>query len=127
EAKSANLKEGDVSGNLGSINKEAKKADWIKTKPADLEKIIVELYNKGESTAKIGLILRDKYGIPKAKLLGKSISKILTNAKIPLRSEKEVVQKKIDALKAHLEKNKHDQPTKKKLEKELWAIKRVKD
>ena len=104
---------------------EIKKADWVKMKPVDLEKIVVELYNKGESTAKIGLILRDKYGIPKAKLLGKRITEILISSKIPIRSEKAVVQKRIDILNKHIEKNKHDQPTRKKLMKELWAIKRV--
>ncbi len=104
-------------------SKEIKKFDWVKMKPAELEKIVVELYKKGESTAKIGLILRDKYGIPKAKLLGKRITEILINAKIPLRSEKEVIAQKMDSLNKHIAKNKHDQPAKKKLVKELWAIK----
>jgi len=104
---------------------ETKKTDWVKTKPADLEKIVVELYKKGESTAKIGLVLRDKHGIPKAKLLGKRISEILTAANVPLRSEKEPIQKRIDVLNKHIEKNKHDQSARKKLAKELWAIKRA--
>jgi len=104
---------------------ETKKADWVKIKLVELEKIIVELYKQGESIAKIGLVLRDKYGIPKAKLLGKRIKEILEGAKVQIRSEAEVIQKKIDALNKHMEKNKHDQPAKKKLVKELWALKRV--
>ncbi len=104
---------------------EIKKTDWVKIKPAELEKIVVELCKQGESPAKIGLILRDKYGIPKAKLLGKKIEKILTNAKIPVKSKKEAVQDRIELLNRHLEKNKHDQPAKKKLAKELWAVKRA--
>jgi small subunit ribosomal protein S15 len=104
---------------------ETKKNDWVKIKPAELEKIVVDLYKQGESTAKIGLVLRDKYGIPKAKLLGKRIAEILTNAKVALRSGKDIIQKKIDILNKHVEKNKHDQPAKKKLVKELWAIKGV--
>lgn len=123
----APVKDGDVPGNLGSIHKEEiKKVDWIKIKPAELEKIVVDLYEKGESTAKIGLVLRDKYGIPKAKLLGKRVSEILTNAKVALRPGKEIIQKQMDTLKKHIENNKHDQPAKKKLVKEGWAIKRVK-
>lgn len=102
---------------------ETKKFDWIKMKPAELEKIIVELYKQGESVAKIGLILRDKYGIPKAKLLGKRITEILVNARVPLHSEKEIITKRIDLLNKHIEKNKHDQPARKKLVKELWALK----
>ena len=104
---------------------ETKKTEWVKMKPAELEKIVVELYKQGESTAKIGLILRDKHGIPKAKLLGKRVSEILTGANIPLRSDKEAVQKRINILNVHIEKNKHDQPARKKLAKELWAIKRA--
>jgi small subunit ribosomal protein S15 len=102
-----------------------KKTDWTKIKPAELEKIVVELYKKGETTAKIGLVLRDKYGIPKAKALGKRISEILTDAKMELKSDKEPVQRRIDILNKHLEKNKYDQPAKKKLIKELWALKRA--
>ena len=101
------------------------KADMVKMKPAELEKIVVELYKQGESIAKIGLVLRDKYGIPKAKLLGKRIKEILQDAKVTLRPETEVLQKKIDALNKHMEKNKHDQPAKKRLVKNLWAIKRI--
>lgn len=68
---------------------EIKKPDWVKMKPAELEKIVVDLYKEGVSSAKIGLILRDKYGVPKAKLLGKRITKILKDAKTKLRYEKE--------------------------------------
>jgi len=107
------------------VEEQTKKTDWVKMKPAELEKIVVELYKQGESIAKIGLILRDKYGIPKAKLLGKRIKEILEGAKVQIRSESEMIQKKIDSLRSHVEKNKHDQPAKKKLVKELWTLKRV--
>ena len=104
---------------------ETKKADWVKMKPAELEKVVVELYKQGEPIAKIGLVLRDKYGIPKAKLLGKKIKEILEEAKVTIRSDAEIIQKRIDTLNKHIEKNKHDQPAKKKLVKDLWALKRV--
>jgi small subunit ribosomal protein S15 len=109
----------------GVIDKEAKKKkpEWIKMKPAELEKIVVDLYNQGETPAKIGLVLRDKYGIPKAKLLGKRVVEILKDAKTPLRSEKDAISKKIENLQRHMEKNKHDQPAKKKLVAHLRAIK----
>ena len=125
DTKETNLKEAAVSGNPDSINKEIKKTDWIKIKPAELEKIVIDLYKKGETPAKIGLALRDKYGIPRAKLLGKRIGEILSNAKLVLPSEKSSVQTRIDCLNKHIEKNKHDQSAKKKLAKELWAIKRA--
>ena len=111
--------------NKNMAEEETKKTDWIKIKPAELTKIVTELYKQGESLAKIGLVLRDKYGIPKAKILGKRIKEILEEAKVTIRSESENIQKKIDALNKHIEKNKHDQPAKKRLVKELWALKRV--
>jgi len=104
---------------------EIKKADWIKIKPAELEKIVIGLYKEGNTLAKIGLVLRDKYGIPKAKLLGKKIKKILQDAKVKLRSEADVINTKIGTLNKHIEKNKHDQPAKKKLVKETWALKKI--
>lgn len=120
-----NPKENDFSENSNSINNEIKKTDWIKIKPAELERIIIEIYKQGETPAKIGMILRDKYGIPKAKLLGKRIEKILKDAKMPIKSQKEAIQEKIEHLSQHIEKNKHDQSARKKLAKELWAVKRA--
>ncbi|MCU0642011.1 MAG: hypothetical protein MUF61_00310 [archaeon] len=104
---------------------EKEKPSWLKMKPAELEKIVVELYKQGEPIAKIGLILRDKHGIPKAKLLGKRIAQILKDAKVALRNENEITTKRMNSLKAHIEKHKHDQPAKKKHVAHMWAIKRA--
>lgn len=105
------------------MEEETKKPDWVKMKSAELEKIVVDLYKEGSSLAKVGLILRDKYGIPKAKLLGKRIAEILKDAKVKLRYKKEKIQAKIESINKHIEKNKHDQPAKKQLVKQLWALK----
>ena len=56
----------------------AEKADWTKFKPVEVEKIIVDLARQGIAPEKIGLILRDQHGIPKAKLLGIKIKEIQT-------------------------------------------------
>jgi len=106
---------------------EKTKPGWVKIKPAEVEKIVIDLYSKGNSMAKIGLILRDEHGVPKAKVLGKRIGEILKNAKVKLNSSKEKIQTEIDTLNRHLEKNKHDQPARKRLIKQLWAIKRAKE
>lgn len=51
---------------------------WVKFRKEDVEKLIVELARKNYSSAMIGLILRDQYGIPDVKTLtGKSITKIM--------------------------------------------------
>lgn len=104
---------------------EKKKPDWVKIKPAEVEKLIVELGKSGETPAKIGIALRDKHGVPKAKLFGKRISEVLKESKIKIIPEKELIQNKIDVLNKHMEKNKHDQSAKKRLIKQLWALKRA--
>lgn len=98
------------------------KPSWVNIKPAELEKIVIELGKQGETPSKIGLILRDKHGIPKAKLLGKKITKILKDAKIDTFQEKANVEKKVEKIKKHLLRNKHDNTAKKSLAKKLWIV-----
>jgi len=98
------------------------KPSWIKMKPAELEKIIIDLAKKGESPAAIGLVLRDKYGVPKAKLLGKRICQILDEKGIDYKEEVKIVQDRVDNLKKHLSGNKHDHPASRALTKKLWVI-----
>jgi len=51
---------------------------WVTLTTEDIEENVVKLYNQGKSTALIGLILRDSYGIPDVKhVTGKSITSIL--------------------------------------------------
>lgn len=101
------------------------KPDWLKIKPAELDKIIIDLHNNGNSPAKIGLVLRDKYGIPKAKLLGKKISKMIKSHNLVPMSEKSIFLKKIESLKMHITKNKHDHTSKRSLSKTLWKVKKL--
>jgi small subunit ribosomal protein S15 len=86
----------------------SEKADWTKIKPSEAEKIIVDLARQGESPEKIGLILRDQHGLPKAKLLGLKIKKVLEKNKLGVDSEKKNIQTKIESLNKHSLKNKHD-------------------
>lgn len=86
----------------------SEKADWTKIKPAEIEKIVVDLARQGIAPEKIGLILRDQHGVPKAKLLGIKIGKILAKNKIETNSETKNISNKIENLKKHSEKNKHD-------------------
>ena len=104
---------------------ESQKPDWLKIKPAEVEKIVLDLAKKGESPAKIGLILRDQHGIPKAKLLGKRIAQIIKEANIPLKSELSQIQDKIKVLENHISKNKHDYTSNRSLAKKLWIKKKL--
>ena len=61
---------------------EQSKEQWVGLKPAEIEKIIIDLGKQGEQPAKIGLILRDKHGVPKDRLADKKITQILREAGI---------------------------------------------
>jgi small subunit ribosomal protein S15 len=51
---------------------------WVEHSPKDMEAIIVKLAKKGESPSKIGIILRDQYGVPLIKTqTNKTITQIL--------------------------------------------------
>ena len=51
---------------------------FVKLTPQEVENLIIELARKGEPPAMIGLILRDKYGIPSVRqVLGKKLTQVL--------------------------------------------------
>ncbi|MBX4196439.1 30S ribosomal protein S15 [Candidatus Pacearchaeota archaeon] len=101
------------------------KPNWVKMKPAELEKLVVDMAKKGMSPEKIGLALRDQHAIPRAKLVGKKISVIMKENGIPLKSEKETILASIERMKAHAAKNKHDHSASRAITKQLWAIHRL--
>ncbi len=84
------------------------KASWVTAKPEEVKAKIIELAKQGTPPEKIGLVLRDQHGIPKAKLLGIKLSTVLKEAKLWQDSEAKNNEKKIDVLNKHIEKNKHD-------------------
>ncbi len=86
----------------------AEKIQAPKLNVAEVEKLIVELGKAGNSSDKIGLILRDQHGIPKVKTLGIKIGKILVKHKMEKNPEKKNVIAKIDTLRKHFALNKHD-------------------
>lgn len=98
------------------------KPSWIKLSGKELEDIVVELAKSGKSPAQIGLVLRDVHGIPSSKLLGKKITDILRERKIVFMTDKDVVDKKIETLKAHSAKHKHDYTSSRALSKRLWDL-----
>ena len=56
----------------------ASKPEWIEYSTEEIEELILKLTKEGNSTSKIGVILRDQYGIPDVKLItGMKITKIL--------------------------------------------------
>ena len=90
------------------ISKEIKKPSWLKQTPKDIEEIIVKLAKQGLTSEKIGLLLRDTYGVPKAKLLGKKIGRILKENELYKDSDLENLNKKHEKVVKHIKTNKQD-------------------
>jgi len=84
---------------------------WVATKPAEAKATILKLAKEGVSPSKIGLALRDDYGVPLAKpLLDKSIGQVLAEGKLAPKIPQDL-QDLIDRaarLKNHLEVHKGD-------------------
>ena len=97
------------------------KAEWIKIKKLELDKIIIQLHKEGNLPDKIGLILRDKHGIPKAKLISGRIGSVLRKNGIEIDSNAPV-KKKIAVLESHLLKHRHDYTAKRSLNKKRWLV-----
>jgi len=86
-----------------------------RTKAEDIPKLIVKLAKEGNTPAKIGIILRDKHNVPRAKLLGTKITKILKDNKIDYEDDLTIVNKKIKTIEDHYSKNKQDKRAKREI------------
>ncbi len=85
---------------------------WTRYKPKEIELIIVKLAKEGKTTAEIGIILRDTYGIPSIKLLiGKRVNKLLKEKNVvkELPEDLTALIKKNVLIEKHLEKNTKDE------------------
>ncbi len=91
------------------------KPKWIEIKGEDAEILVLELSKKGVGEAKIGLILRDSYGIPSIKALtGKSTRQIIKESTKEERVPYEIINliKRLKVTRKHYEKNKQDKTAK---------------
>ena len=89
---------------------------WLKMTEKELQKVIAELSQK-HPPAKIGIILRDQYGVPTTRLYGKKLSEYLKEAGIENKQDLESAERKVDRLKEHLKNNVTDRKAKHKLQK----------
>lgn len=87
--------------------------------------MILELAEEIDSPAKIGLILRDKHGIPKSKLISRKITEILKEKNINHKEEKNHIEESIEKIKSHFQKNKHDYSAQRAMAKKLWTIQKL--
>jgi small subunit ribosomal protein S15 len=92
---------------------------WVRYKPKEVELLITKLSKEGSSSSEVGIILRDKYGVPSVKeLTGKRITKIMEEKNILPKIPEDMVNliKRAIALREHLEQNKKDMGAKRGLE-----------
>lgn len=88
---------------------EKEKPVWLKMSEEDVITLIVKLAGQGMTSDKIGLQLRDTYGIPPSAILTKKIKKILGEKGIKEKPQDiENLVKRAEQLKKHLQKNKKD-------------------
>jgi len=91
---------------------------WVSYKKAEVEKIVVKLAKEGYTSAKIGLMLRDRYGIPSVKLItGKSIKQIMMEAGVYPKYPEDLLDllKRAVNLRNHLAAHKKDYTSKRNL------------
>ncbi len=88
-----------------------KTPDWCPLSAEETEAEVIRLAKRGESMARIGLILRDQYGIPLVKTVtGKKISQILeeNDLQTQLPEDLTFLARKALKIRRHLEDNKKD-------------------
>ena len=96
-----------------------RKPSWCKYTPEEVEALVVKLAKEGNFPSKIGVILRDQYGIPLVKpIVGKSITEILKEYSLvpSIPEDLEMLLRKASRLHAHLEKHKGDKHNKRALQ-----------
>lgn len=116
-------------GKHGSKKPAMRKAKrWSKLKKKEIEELILKLANERKTSANIGLILRDKYGVPDVKAItGKSIGQIMRENKVypDLPEDMMSLLRKAVLLHEHLERHKSDKHSKRGLQNLESKIRRL--
>lgn len=92
---------------------------WCRYTSEEVEALVVKLAREGNPPSKIGVILRDQYGIPLVKpIVGKGITEILkdNNMAPSIPEDLEMLLRKASRLHAHLERNRGDKHNKRALQ-----------
>lgn len=95
-----------------------KKPTWVRYEPSEVEQLVLKLAKGGESESRIGIVLRDKYGIPDVRrILSKRLHAILKEHNVTHEIPEDLMNliKKETLLIKHLEQNKKDESAKRGL------------
>jgi len=116
-------------GKSGSKKPAIKKPKkWTKLKKDEIEELVVNLAKERKASAQIGLILRDKYGVPDVRVAtGKSISKMMkeSNTYPELPEDMMSLLRKSVILRGHMGLHKPDKHSKRGLENLESKIRRL--
>jgi len=91
---------------------------WTRYKGKEIEILIAKLGKEEKSPSKIGMILRDTYGVPNVKTVtSKSVSQILEEKKLNNEFPEDLLSlmKKSVSIRNHIEENKQDETAKRGL------------
>ncbi len=88
---------------------------WLKYTEKEVCSIILKLAEQGMTSEKIGLALRDQYGIPKAKIYGIKIKQVLKEKDKFTEPTNLNLKKKFDKIISHYKKNKQDKASERAL------------
>nr|CBH38819.1 30S ribosomal protein S15P/S13e [uncultured archaeon] len=92
--------------------------EWVEMTAEEVERKVVELYERGVTTSEIGTILRDRYGVPSVVLVtGEKITGILKGKNIAAEIPEDLLNLMRKALRVrkHIEVNKKDVHNKRSL------------
>jgi len=107
-------------GDSGSVRPHRSEAPaWSNTDVKAIEKVIVDLKKEGYSSSRIGLVLRDQYGVPNVKLvMGKRIDQIIQDNGLQSDIPEDLrnLMMKALGLRKHLVENKNDLHNKRQLQ-----------
>lgn len=102
--------------------------NWIRHSAKEVELLVVKLRREGMDPSKIGLTLRDSYGIPSVKIItGKKITQVLKEHKMPLALPEDLSNliKKAIRVHKHLGPNRKDLHSKRGLQLNEAKIRRM--
>lgn len=101
---------------------------WCRYSPEEVEALVIKLAREENPPSKIGLILRDQYGIPLVKtIVRKSISEIISESdlKIVIPEDLSNLVNKANGIARHLSHNKTDSLNVRSLEMVVSRIRRL--
>jgi len=105
-----------------------KMAPWVDLSKKEIEELVLKFAKRDYQSSKIGIILRDQYGIPSVRMFTKkAISQIMKEHKVYSKLPEDLfnmLQKAVN-LREHLEKNKKDNISKRGLELTESKIRRL--